>query len=138
MAEPHVISALQKKCIELQRAIRAYEGRLKRANSDLASINAALRVFGDEAEEPLFYRKSLFASRQLPRLIFDALRRRTNGLDTNEITEAVMLASGMDAGDNVLNRRVHHSVCNRLLYLAKKQQVVPGEFRGRIRVWRLA
>jgi hypothetical protein len=134
MAESHVISALQKKRIELQRAIGTYEGRLKRANADLASINAALRVFGDEAEEPpLFYRRSLFASSQLPRLIFDALRRRSNGLDTNEITDAVMLASGLDAGDNALRRRVHHSVCNRLLYLAKKQQVLPGEFRGRLR-----
>jgi hypothetical protein len=138
MAEPHVISALQKKRIELQRAINVYEGRLKKAKFDLASISAALRVFGDEAGEPLFNRQSLFPKCQLPRLIFDALRRRSNGLDTNEIVDAVMLASGMDAGDSALRKRVYHSVSNTLLYLAKRQKVAAGELRGRVRVWRLS
>ncbi|MGB9025602.1 MAG: hypothetical protein WCC40_06530 [Rhodomicrobium sp.] len=123
---------------ELQRTIRSYEGRLKKAKADLASISAALRVFGEEAEEPLFKKQSLFPVRHLPRLIFDALRRRNDGLDTGEIVEAVMLASGMDAGDRTLRKRVFHSVSNTLLYQAKKQQVTPGEFRGRLRVWRLA
>ena len=63
MAEPHVISALKTKREELQRAVRSYEGRLKKAKHDLASITAALRVFGDEAEEPLFNRPSLFPKR---------------------------------------------------------------------------
>ncbi len=137
MAEPHVISALRTKSDELQRAIRSYESRLKKAKFDLASINAALRVFGEEAEEPLFNRQSLFPVRELPRLIFDALRRRKDGLDTGEIAEAVMLASGMDAGDNALRKRVFHSVSNTLLYQAKRQKVVAGELRGRVRVWRL-
>lgn len=137
MAEPHVISALKTKREELQRAVRSYEGRLKKAKHDLASITAALRVFGDEAEEPLFNRPSLFPKRELPRLIFDALRRRKDGLDTGEIVEAVMKASGMDAGDNALRKRVFHSVSNALLYQAKKQKVAAGELRGRLRVWRL-
>ena len=48
-----------------------------------------------------------------------------------------MKASGMDAGDNALRKRVFHSVSNALLYQAKKQKVAAGELRGRLRVWRL-
>ncbi|MGO8777496.1 MAG: hypothetical protein ACLQKK_01035 [Rhodomicrobium sp.] len=138
MAESHIISALKTKREELQCAIGAYEGRLKKAKYDLASVTATLRVFGDEAEEPLLRRQSLFPVRELPRLIFDALRKRQDCLDTGEIVDAVMKASGMDAGDSALRKRVFHSVSNTLLYLAKKQKVAAGDLRGRLRVWRLA
>lgn len=106
MAESHVLSALKAKRDEYRRVIRIYEGRLKKANADLASIKSALRIFGEQAEEPLLRRRSLFAARQLPRLIFDTLREASDGLDTCEIVHAVMLAKGLDAGDATLKKRL--------------------------------
>ncbi len=138
MAESHVISALKTKRDELRRAIRVYDGRHKKANADLSSINSALRIFGEEADEPPLRRRSLFAARQLPRLIFDALREAPAGLDTCEIVHAVMVANGMDSGDTALRKRVYHSVSNTLLYFAKKKRVAAGGLRNSVRVWRLA
>ncbi|MGO9543276.1 MAG: hypothetical protein ACLPPF_00560 [Rhodomicrobium sp.] len=63
MAESNIISALKAKRDELRRAIRVYEGRLNKAKFDLSSGDATLRVFGDEAEEPLLRRQSLFPVR---------------------------------------------------------------------------
>jgi hypothetical protein len=58
-------------------------------------------------------------------------------MDGCEIVDAVMLASGLDAGNNALKKRAHHSVDNMLRYLPKKNRIAADDLRGRARMWRL-
>ncbi|MDX2264432.1 MAG: hypothetical protein NW215_05625 [Hyphomicrobiales bacterium] len=124
---------------EIRRAIADYEAKAKAARADLITISAALKIFGEDAGEPKLYveRSRIFGRGDLNRIVFDALRDAPDGLDTTEITDIALDAQGIDGSDKALRARVHHSVCNAMMRYASKKQVVAGDMRSGVRVWRL-
>jgi hypothetical protein len=138
MATSIVISQLKQKRDEIQRAIYELEIKLRDARTDIATVNAALRIFGEDAGEPREYsnRVKLFANREMARIIYDALRDAPEGLDTVETAEIVMRSKGFDTADKTTFAKVKHSVCNAMLRAAREGKVAEGGVRNGIRVWR--
>lgn len=140
MTEPIVVSQLKQKREEILRGVRVLEAKLREARTDLGTINGTLRIFGEDTGEPRGYsnRVKLFASGELSRTIYDALRDAPNGLDSAELADIAMRSKGYDREDKALRVKVKHSVCNAMVRYAREGKVSAGEIRRGIRVWRRA
>lgn len=139
MADPHVVSQLRQKRKEIERAIHELEGKLRDARGDLSTINATLRIFGEDTGEPRKYvdHQTLFHSGELIRICYDALRGAHDGLDTSALANLAMAAKGYRPDDKITRARVKHSVTNAMLRAVSKNRIVRGEIRDGARMWRL-
>ncbi len=103
--EYRTVTTLKAKREEILSAISAYERHLDQARSDLASINAIIRIFeatGDPKNVSRYLElRRLFRRNELRRLSLEALEDGAE-LSTKEIAIRVMKAKGFDPQDSVL------------------------------------
>jgi hypothetical protein len=106
MAEPHVIGALRNKRAELAGALRQLEQQLARERTNLAHLDATMRLF-DPNVRPKDIRprqrrahNAWFRQGECLRLIYDELREATQPLTTRELTERIMRVKAIPAADD--------------------------------------
>lgn len=140
MAESHSVHALHKKQDQIRAAICKYEALLRRAQQDLAHINAALYLFeaaGQPQDFPAYVDLSrVYRRGETTRLCLEALK--TGPLDTRELGLHVMRAKGLDESDSVLRNGVSFRVIHALSRSEKRGLVAKVGKAKRAFVWRLA
>ena len=103
MAEPHVVSALVRKRAELAGEIEAAEKRATRLRTDLAHLDATLRLFKPDADPAAGRPRrpaqctGYFRRGTLARACLDLLRRQGGPLSTRELALRVLAGHGVAA-----------------------------------------
>ena len=140
MPEIRTVTTLARKRAQIAASIKLYERQLAQARSDLAHVEATIRIF-DASGKPSDIARYVDGYRLFKRgepwaICSEALAKR-GPLDTRELAFALMAAKGMDTGDAVLAK----GLTNRLIHSLRMQ-----EHRGRVKrdgkrkgvtVWRL-
>src|SRR6478672_10900042 len=108
MADPHIVSTLQRKRDDIENAIAAYQKKIEAAKRDLAHVNATLAMFAapeGRTQFPVYMDTlRLFKRGEIVTICKAALK--AGPLDTRELALAVIKAKGMDAKDAVLRRSI--------------------------------
>jgi hypothetical protein len=106
MAELHVIGALRNKRAELAGALRQLEQQLARERTNLAHLDATMRLF-DPNIRPKDIRprqrrthNAWFRHGECLRLIYDELREATEPMTTRELATRIMRVKAMPAVDD--------------------------------------
>jgi hypothetical protein len=129
MTSTHVVSALRLKRAEISGHIHDLEKRITRQRSNLANLDATIKLFSPGANpdsippKRAYRRTRYFAYNELSRLTQDALRTASGPLMTAEIATAVMQAKGMPAADAAFKEIVADRVLTVLRRLAKRGAV---------------
>ncbi len=137
--EYRTVTTLKAKREEILSAIAAYERHLDQARSDLASINAIIRVFeatGDPKNVSRYLEmRRLFRRNELRKHCMAALEEGT-ALSTKEIAVYVMAAKDFDVRDTVLRIGITQRVIQVLSREALRGNVqMLGKRKGTC-VWR--
>ena len=137
--EYRTVTTLKAKREEILSAIAAYERHLDQARSDLASINAIIRVFeatGDPKNVSRYLElRRLFRRNELRKHALDALEGGKE-LSTKEIAVYVMAAKGFDTLDTVLRIGITQRVVQQLSREALRGNVAMIGKRKGTCVWR--
>jgi hypothetical protein len=140
MAEIRTVTTLQRKRRQIAASIKLYERQIAQARSDLAHVEATIRIFaasGRPADIARYVDTYRLFKRGEPWAICSAALAKQGPLDTRELALALMAAKGMDTGDKVLAK----GLTNRLIHSLRMQ-----EHRGRVKrdgkrkgvtIWRL-
>src|ERR1700676_1527434 len=106
MGELHVIGALRNKRAELAGTIRQLEQQLARERTNLAHLDATMRLF-DPNIRPKDIRprqrrthNAWFRRGECLRLIYDELRDASQPVTTRELAERIMRAKAIPAADH--------------------------------------
>jgi hypothetical protein len=106
MAEPHVIGALRNKRAELAGTLRQLEQQLARERTNLAHLDATLRLF-DPNIRPKDIRprqprthNAWFRHGECLQLIYDELREATQPVTTRELAKRIMRVKALPAADD--------------------------------------
>src|SRR3954447_16421641 len=104
MAESPIITTLRTKRDQIEGLIAHLEDRLKEARTDLAHVNATLRLFEMDGEAPESVRSYMDLNRVFPRgelrkLCVEALEAMQAPMSTREIAAYVIRAKGWDEDD---------------------------------------
>ena len=106
MAELHVMSALRNKRAELTGVLRQLEQQLVQQRTDLAHVDATMRLFdpdirpNDIRPKQPRARNAWFRPGECLRLIYDELREATQPLTTRELAERIMRLKAISAADD--------------------------------------
>lgn len=142
MAESLTVVTLRNKQAQIQDTIERYEFKLARARSDLAHVSAALTIFeasGDPMDLARYTNlRRLFRYREMFNICREALAKE-GSLSTRQLTDRVMRAKGLDAGDAVLSRAIAFRVIHNLtMHLRRGNLAEAGRHRlRRERIWKL-
>ena len=117
MADPLIIKALQDKRAEIHGRINAYQSQIAEAKHDLAHVNAAIRLFTDEAGQ------------RVRHLEVDG------ELTTREVAERVMAERKLDVSDTTLRNSVVFKVVQSLRHAARRKLVRMVEKRKGMCIW---
>jgi hypothetical protein len=138
--EIRTVTTLQRKRRQIAASIKLYERQLAQARSDLAHVEATIRIFaasGRPADIARYVDTYRLFKRGEPWAICSEALAKRGPLDTRELALAMMAAKGMDTADTVLAK----GLTNRLIHSLRMQ-----EHRGRVQregkrkgvtVWRL-
>lgn len=136
MADPHLVTALRTKRVEVSAYIHDLEKRGRQMRANLAHIDATIRLLSPGDPEALpprrrYRRSRYFSAGDLPRLCADALRQAEGAPITSAaIAEAVIGARGLSA-DDATRRHVAESVTNVLRGMKRRGKVERiGDGRG--------
>jgi hypothetical protein len=138
VADPHIISTLERKRDDIERAIAQYEKKIEAAKRDLSHVNATLAMF--EAPEgrtqfPVYMDTlRLFKRGEIVTICKAALKG--GPLDTRELALAVIKAKGMDSKDAVLRRSIAFRIVQAMSLQAKRGKVTKAAKRKGVRMWR--
>ncbi len=140
MADLHIISTLKNKREAIERAIAAYEARIKTAQRDLSHVNATLAMFAapeGRTQFPVYMDTlRLFKRKEIATLAKAALARE-GPLDTRELALRVIRAKGMDEGDKVLRASIAFRITQALNLQAKRGTIDALQKRKGVRMWRV-
>jgi hypothetical protein len=140
MAEPLSISMLRRKSEQIRDTIALYEKKLREAQSDLAHVNATLRLFAASGEAfdypPYVDLNRVFKRGETTAICLEALKNE-GALDTRELTDRVMTAKGFNRDDKALWNTISLRVCQTLRTHAKRGKIDGTERRKGLCVWRL-
>jgi hypothetical protein len=106
MAEQHVIGALRDKRAELAGILRQLEQQLAQQRTDLAHLDATMRLFDPEIRpndirpKVSRVRNAWFRPGECLRLIYDELREAAQPATTRELAERIMRRKTMPAMDD--------------------------------------
>ena len=106
MAERHVIGALRTKRAELSGTLRQLEQQLAQQRTNLAHLDATMRLFDPEIRpkdirpRQLRARNAWFRPGECLRLIYDELREATQPATTRELAERIMRLKAMPTTDD--------------------------------------
>jgi hypothetical protein len=107
-----ILKPLQEKHTELTAVIKNLQIQIDLHKENLRHLEATIRIF--DGSTPLLAKKEekakIFWHGELSRLIMDALRGKTEGLSTSEVTQAVMGMKGMDLEDKSLVKEIKEQV----------------------------
>jgi len=114
-ALPHVVTALIQKRGELAGRIDHLQSELRQAVVDMDNVEATLRIFAPDAELPGLAPRTVPPSEPAERgttlrVILVALHEAARPLTTNELTEAVMKARGLEIDNARLFRTMSKRV----------------------------
>lgn len=126
MGEIRTVTTLKRKRAEIAASIRLYEKQLAQARSDLAHVEATMRIFaasGRPSDIARYVDTFRLFKRGEPWAICQAALAKRGPLDTRELALAMMAAKGMDLGDTVLAK----GLTNRLIHSLRMQ-----EHRGKV------
>ena len=142
MADPHVVTALNRKQEELQNAIRAYEKKLDAARRELAHVNACIRIFTIDGTTPEFPIpmgvKGLFRRGEMFAACKAALADAEGPMDTRELTRAAMRSKGLDDADHVLRASLTYSLVRMLQQQARKGLIIAAGKRRGVSLWAIS
>src|SRR3954452_20236313 len=119
MAESSTITTLRTKRDQIEGLIAHLEDRIKEARTDLAHVNATLRLFemdGGARESVRSYMdlNRMFPRGELRKLCLEALEATQAPMSTREISAYVMTVKGWDEDDKALRRSVTFRIVNTL------------------------
>lgn len=140
MAEIRTVTTLKRKRDEIQDSIKLYERQLAQAKSDLAHVQAAIRIFeasGDPKGMPRYvdtYR--LYKKGEMWQLCQGALAAGAE-LTTRELAIAVMGAKGLDTADKVLAKSIGQQLIHVLRMRKQTGRLLMNGKRVGVSVWRL-
>jgi hypothetical protein len=143
MTDTHVVSALKDKRIKLATHIDGLQAQLRQSVIDLDHIESALRLFDPEVDigelGPRKVPQLLTDTRgDTGRVILDTLRTAMRPLSTNQVTEAVMKARGLDTNDKGLCRLMAKRTFANLKHWHRKRGMVrPMPGPGQEFMWEL-
>ena len=131
---------LRRKRDDIRDAIASYEIKLKQAQADLAHVLAALRLFEASSEPadfpPYVDLNRVFRRGETTAMCIAALKAE-GPMDTRQLTERIMKAKRLDAGDKVLAQAIALRVVQTLRVRAIRRGDVDGSERRRgVCVWR--
>jgi hypothetical protein len=141
MAETHSVHALRTKSDEIRAIIRKYEALLRRAQNDLAHVNAALKIFA-ATRKPEDYPSYVDLTRVFRRgettnMCLEALRTE-GALDTRALTLRVMRSRGLDETDTVLRNAVAFRVIHAMRRQAVRGIIVATAKKNRAFIWKIS
>jgi len=139
MAEPQIVTTLRRKRDEIERAIAAYEKKIEQARIDLASVNATLRLFEQDADpESLVYLDTLrlFRRGEIVAICKRALSEE-GPLDTRELALRLVRAKGLDESDAVLRKAICFRIVQAMRLQWKRGAIRSSDKRAGVRVWSL-
>jgi hypothetical protein len=140
-ADPQIVNTLRTKRDELERIIKAYEGKIEAARHDLMHVNATLRLFELNGAVELFPfhadTSRLFRRGETARLCKEALAAAPEGMDTRELARAIIRAKGLDETDAVLRKAVAYRIVQALTLQRKRGKLETLGMRRGVRVWKL-
>jgi hypothetical protein len=142
-ALPHVVTALIAKRAELAGRIEHLQEELRQAVVDLDNVEATLRIFAPDLEIPDLAPRQVAPA--LPamkgdtsRILLNAIHTAGRPPTTNELTEAVMKAKGLDIENAPLFRVMSKRVGACLRQLKNQRGIVrsmPGP--GQQHLWQI-
>ena len=105
MAQLHVIGALSNKRAELAGVVRQLEQQLVQQRTNLAHLDATMRLFDPDIRPKLRpkqprARSAWFRPGECLRLIYDELRDADQPITTRELAERIMRVKAMPATDD--------------------------------------
>lgn len=105
MAETHVISALVKKRSEVSGKIKHYENLLKKAKTDLQSIDQTIHLFDESYDlrsikSKRVHKERYFKTGEAKVMILDMLRTSEDPLSTNNISKQLAFSRGINKKEN--------------------------------------
>lgn len=141
MSEQHVVTALREKRAALDGERHQAEKRLVQLQADLATIDAALRIFdptiAPHTIKPRKPRKlhTGFPVGDLSRAVLDVLRRADAPLTVREIATRVAAQRGLDVSTSARMQPMIGRVRN---VLSRRRDSVVSETVGDVMRWRVA
>jgi hypothetical protein len=129
LADPHVVSALKEKRIQVASQIETLQAQLRQSVIDLDHVEAALKLFDPEVDlSALPARKiapvSYDTKGDTGRIILETLRTATKPLSTAQVCEAVMVARRLDTNDKALCRVMMRRTTANLKHWSKKRGLI--------------
>lgn len=142
MPEIRTATTLRTKEAEIERAIAGYERALEQARADLAHVRAVIALFDRagvaDPVTPYTSLRFIFSRSEIAAVCLAALTERAPQ-NTRELTEAVLKAKGLDAGDKVLTSTTMLKVVQVMRRLAQQKKAVEvgRENKPRVIIWGL-
>jgi len=140
MAEIRTVTTLRSKRDEIVSSIRLYEKQLEQARSDLAHINAVIRVFeatGDPKDMPRYVDVHRLFKRTEKWELCKAALAKSGELSTKDLALHVLTAKGFDTNDGVLLNTITYQLVQSLRLQAKCGRVQMAGKRHGVCIWRL-
>ena len=139
MPEIRTVTTLKRKRAEIAASIKLYEKQLAQARSDLAHVEATMRIFAASGKPQDISRYvdcyRLF-KRGEPWAICQAALA-SGPKDTRELSLELMKAKGMDTGDTVPAKGLTYRLIHSLRMQAGRGRVQRDGKRKGVTVWRL-
>jgi|ERR1700735_2149334 hypothetical protein len=120
MAEAHVVSALRDKRAELAGMVGHLEQQLARQRTNLAHLDATMRLFDPDIRPQEIRpkqqraRSAWFRQGECLRPIYDGLRNAPEALTTRDLAEQIMRAKAIPAGDDRRRELIQKTVLGSL------------------------
>jgi len=140
MPEIRTVTTLTRKRQQIAASIKLYDRQLRQARSDLAHVEATIRIFA-ASERPADIARYVDCYRLFKRgepwAICSAALAKRGPLDTRELAYALMAAKGMDTGDTVLAKGLTNRLIHSLRMQEHRKRVLRDGKRKGVTVWRL-
>jgi len=139
MPEPQIINTLCSKRDELERIIATYETAITTARRDLMYVNATLELLERDSGSSVYPSRMsitrIFKRGEIFALCKKELAEAKEGLDTRELTLAVMRAKDMNHSDAVLRRAISFKIIQAMLRREIRGQIAGAGKRKGAKVW---
>src|ERR1700691_3168538 len=140
MGEIRTVTTLKRKREEIAASIKLYEKQLAQARSDLAHVEATMRIFaasGRPADIARYVDTYRLFKRGEPWAICSEALAKRGPLDTRELALALMAAKGMDTADTVLAKGLTNRLIHSLRMQEHRSRVQRNGKRKGVTVWKL-
>jgi len=141
MLASHVIGALREKRAELSGAVRQIEQQLAQHRTDLAHLDATMRLFdpdiqpGDIRPRRPHHRNAWFRPGECLRLIYDELREALEPLSARDLAERIISRRALKLDNDRSRDLIQHTI---LSSLNRAGATITRLQRGSTVYWQLA